>query len=147
LPNQGLELCRRCYRRQYYLDHIEEHKDYGRAYRETHRAEKAASDQRLYPQRREYCIKKAREYDARKLAATVGDPPDEAAILELYGHTCVYCGQPGVKGVDHVVPLILGGLHIEENIVASCARCNRSKGVLPLEAWLAGQPQRRAWVA
>lgn len=42
--------------------------------------------------------------------------------------TCQYCGARSNLTVDHVVPRSKGGASNWENIVASCAPCNRRKG-------------------
>jgi 5-methylcytosine-specific restriction endonuclease McrA len=39
---------------------------------------------------------------------------------------CQYCGRPA-ENVDHVVPRSRGGLHVWENVVAACQRCNAHK--------------------
>jgi 5-methylcytosine-specific restriction endonuclease McrA len=51
------------------------------------------------------------------------------AVLARDSWTCQYCGsrKPGLT-VDHVIPRSRGGLSVWENIVASCAPCNRRKG-------------------
>lgn len=51
------------------------------------------------------------------------------AVLARDGWTCQYCGsrKPNLT-VDHVIPRSRGGLSVWENIVASCAACNRRKG-------------------
>ena len=51
------------------------------------------------------------------------------AVLARDSWTCQYCGsrKPGLT-VDHVVPRSRGGKSVWENIVASCASCNRRKG-------------------
>jgi 5-methylcytosine-specific restriction endonuclease McrA len=51
------------------------------------------------------------------------------AVLARDAWTCQYCGsrKPGLT-VDHVIPRSRGGESIWENIVASCAACNRRKG-------------------
>jgi 5-methylcytosine-specific restriction endonuclease McrA len=58
------------------------------------------------------------------------------AVLARDSWTCQYCGaeKPGLT-VDHVIPRSKGGESVWENIVASCAPCNRKKGnKLPREA-------------
>lgn len=58
------------------------------------------------------------------------------AVLARDSWTCQYCGdeKPGLT-VDHVIPRSKGGQSVWENIVASCAPCNRKKGnKLPREA-------------
>ena len=42
--------------------------------------------------------------------------------------TCQYCGSRSKLTVDHVIPRSKGGPSGWENIVASCAPCNRRKG-------------------
>jgi 5-methylcytosine-specific restriction endonuclease McrA len=42
--------------------------------------------------------------------------------------TCQYCGSRSNLTVDHVVPRSKGGSSSWENIVTSCAPCNRRKG-------------------
>ncbi|MFN8160386.1 MAG: HNH endonuclease [Solirubrobacterales bacterium] len=51
------------------------------------------------------------------------------AVLARDSWTCQYCGTsaPGLT-VDHVIPRSRGGKSVWENIVASCAPCNRRKG-------------------
>ena len=51
------------------------------------------------------------------------------AVLARDGWQCQYCGsdKPGLT-VDHVIPRSRGGESVWENIVASCASCNRRKG-------------------
>jgi 5-methylcytosine-specific restriction endonuclease McrA len=51
------------------------------------------------------------------------------AVLARDGWTCQYCGsdKPTLT-VDHVIPRSRGGESVWENIVASCAPCNRKKG-------------------
>ncbi|MEO7198240.1 MAG: HNH endonuclease, partial [Solirubrobacterales bacterium] len=51
------------------------------------------------------------------------------AVLARDGWTCQYCGsERGGLTVDHVIPRSRGGESVWENIVASCAPCNRRKG-------------------
>lgn len=48
---------------------------------------------------------------------------------------CAYCGLEASMGVDHIVPLSLGGPHGNSNWNRSCRSCNASKGTRPLEKW------------
>jgi 5-methylcytosine-specific restriction endonuclease McrA len=51
------------------------------------------------------------------------------AVLARDGWTCQYCGSSRHSlTVDHVIPRSRGGESVWENIVASCAPCNRRKG-------------------
>lgn len=65
------------------------------------------------------------------------------AVLARDSWTCQYCGQrkPSLT-VDHVIPRSRGGTSAWDNIVASCAACNRRKGNrLPREVEM--HPRRR----
>jgi 5-methylcytosine-specific restriction endonuclease McrA len=58
------------------------------------------------------------------------------AVLARDSYTCQYCGREASGlTVDHVIPRSRGGQSVWENIVASCAPCNRKKGNrMPREA-------------
>jgi 5-methylcytosine-specific restriction endonuclease McrA len=66
------------------------------------------------------------------------------AVFARDNWTCQYCGSRTNLTVDHVIPRSKGGSSTWENIVASCAPCNRRKGSeLPRQAGmeLAQQPK------
>ena len=50
------------------------------------------------------------------------------AVFARDGWTCQYCGSRSNLTVDHLIPRSKGGQSSWENIVASCAPCNRRKG-------------------
>ena len=50
------------------------------------------------------------------------------AVFARDNWTCQYCGARSQLTVDHVVPRSKGGGSTWDNIVASCAPCNRRKG-------------------
>jgi 5-methylcytosine-specific restriction endonuclease McrA len=50
------------------------------------------------------------------------------AVFARDGWACQYCGSRSSLTVDHVVPRSKGGGSTWDNIVASCAPCNRRKG-------------------
>ena len=57
------------------------------------------------------------------------------AVFARDGWSCQYCGTRSSLTVDHVIPRSKGGDSSWENIVASCAPCNRRKGDrLPAQA-------------
>ena len=68
------------------------------------------------------------------------------AVLARDAWTCQYCGsrKPGLT-VDHIIPRSRGGKSVWENIVASCASCNRRKGShLPREIKMHPRSRPRA---
>jgi 5-methylcytosine-specific restriction endonuclease McrA len=50
------------------------------------------------------------------------------AVFARDSWTCQYCGRTTHLTVDHVMPRSRGGASDWENIVTSCAPCNRRKG-------------------
>jgi 5-methylcytosine-specific restriction endonuclease McrA len=57
------------------------------------------------------------------------------AVFARDDWTCQYCGSRSSLTVDHVIPRSKGGGSSWDNIVASCAPCNRRKGsALPRQA-------------
>lgn len=57
-------------------------------------------------------------------------------IFKRDDYCCRYCGARGVKlECDHVVPICQGGDHSDENLVAACFTCNRSKAGKTPEQW------------
>lgn len=50
------------------------------------------------------------------------------AVFARDRHRCQYCGSSRHLTVDHVVPRSKGGLDSWDNLVTSCASCNRRKG-------------------
>jgi len=55
-------------------------------------------------------------------------------------YTCRYCGREYLPlTVDHIVLWEDGGPSIEENLVASCKRCNRTRGNMKYPDWIASE--------
>ena len=53
-------------------------------------------------------------------------PLTRRAVFARDGGRCVYCDSPATS-LDHVVPRSRGGLHVWENVVSACRRCNHVK--------------------
>ena len=67
------------------------------------------------------------------------------AVFARDDWTCQYCGARSNLTVDHVIPRSKGGPSSWENIVASCAPCNRRKGDrTPAQADMHPHRRRRA---
>jgi 5-methylcytosine-specific restriction endonuclease McrA len=69
------------------------------------------------------------------VADTLTAEEAEAVLALQYGF-CAACGEPGELGVDHIVPLSLGGPNAVENIQLLHQQCNRRKGVGTTDARL-----------
>jgi 5-methylcytosine-specific restriction endonuclease McrA len=66
------------------------------------------------------------------------------AVFARDNWTCQYCGARANLTVDHVIPRSKGGSSTWDNIVASCAPCNRRKGsALPRQAGMELHQQPR----
>ena len=66
----------------------------------------------------------------------VRNPEVRKRILEKTFGRCAYCGTELNKlelEIDHVEPISRGGADSEENMLACCGFCNRSKGPMKLE--------------
>ena len=60
-------------------------------------------------------------------------------VIERDKWACVYCGDPvneKTARMDHVLAKSNGGSSKDENLVASCARCNGSKWDYSMERFL-----------
>ena len=57
-------------------------------------------------------------------------------ILKRDNYICYYCGSPNANSVDHQSPIEHGGTDNPGNLVASCARCNYSKGARTEEQYI-----------
>jgi 5-methylcytosine-specific restriction endonuclease McrA len=55
------------------------------------------------------------------------------ALLDRYGHKCLWCGSLHKLCADHVIPLSQGGDNTIGNIQPLCARCNQRKGTRDLD--------------
>jgi hypothetical protein len=53
-----------------------------------------------------------------------------------YMNRCVYCGKQVKLTLDHIQPLVDGGLHDIENAAPACKSCNSKKGIKSLLMFL-----------
>ena len=127
-----------------------------------HRGHVAARARRWYERNRTQALETSREWSrsnrhrknvhqrARqyRLDARSWQADDFTRAQELLGGVCAYCGAAGPLTLDHVVPLVRGGAHRIENLVAACKACNSRKGardelefraLLALEAFIDGR--------
>lgn len=71
-----------------------------------------------------------------------GDRPTTDIVRKLWIKQCgmcACCGESLLKGfqLDHIMPLALGGRHIDENLQLLTSFCNRSKGKKHPDIWKA----------
>jgi hypothetical protein len=61
-------------------------------------------------------------------------------VFRRDNYTCRYCGKTGLPlTVDHLVLWEEGGPSIEENLVAACRKCNKTRGNMQYADWLNSQ--------
>lgn len=56
-------------------------------------------------------------------------------VFREKGTTCVYCGEPDIRGLDHRKPCEKGGKSIFRNLFPCCDPCNSSKRSKSLSEW------------
>jgi 5-methylcytosine-specific restriction endonuclease McrA len=88
--------------------------------------ESRAASMRRYPEKRRMWESARR---ARKLDQFV-ENVDPTVVYEMHGGMCGVCEEfiVGEFHVDHVVPLVRGGLHGYVNVQPAHPKCNLSKG-------------------
>ena len=61
-------------------------------------------------------------------------------LLDKYGHQCQYChgaSEDSILEWEHIIPKSRGGSDSVKNAVLSCSCCNREKGKMTADEWLA----------
>ena len=121
------------YRKTYYLNNVEAKRQYSRQYA-------ISNPEKLYEKGRrwrEANPEKLRRYSierrSRKKLASVFLIRDKD-ITRILAQPCLYCGKEGGT-LDHVIPLVRGGLHGIGNLVSACERCNKSKSDKFITEW------------
>ena len=65
------------------------------------------------------------------------------AVLATHGDTCVHCGLPGARSVEHVVPRSYCGLDTLDNCRPAHLVCNLSRGTKPMVGFALPTSSRR----
>lgn len=88
-------------------------------------------------------------FDTRAMAGaeyregTLAGTEIRAYLRASWERACAYCGASGVPlNIEHVRPRSQGGSGRISNLTLSCVPCNKAKGTLPFEVFLAGRPVR-----
>ena len=114
-----------------------------RAWAQANREKVAAHSRAWYKANPEKAAANCHRYLARKRNATVPGREVTAAIeierKALFGGCC-FCGSQEKLTLEHLTPLIKGGLHVAENLLGSCLSCNCSKRDSPVKEWYRAQP-------
>ena len=66
--------------------------------------------------------------------------PEKKELLEKFGASCYLCGkqrQAKTLQVEHMHPVSRGGSNNIENLALACKECNREKGTMTVEEYLA----------
>lgn len=61
------------------------------------------------------------------------------AVFKRDGYLCRYCGGERPLTVDHVILWEQGGATVEANLISACRRCNRTRGNMDFETWMASE--------
>jgi hypothetical protein len=64
-------------------------------------------------------------------------------VLLRSDYCCAYCNEqlgPRSATLDHIIPKVLGGLTVPENLCGACITCNGSKGHRDWRDWFRAQP-------
>lgn len=65
-------------------------------------------------------------------------------VFQRDNYSCRYCGRTGIPlTVDHLVLWEEGGFSSPENLVASCKKCNRTRGNMQYGDWLKDEYYKR----
>lgn len=72
----------------------------------------------------------------RKTARTI-DSKIQWRVFHRDNFICRYCGRTGLPmSVDHIDLWESGGATIDENLLCTCRKCNKSRGNTPYKKWI-----------
>lgn len=72
----------------------------------------------------------------RKANMIKPDVETVAYIQIIQNDPCAYCGKVPAGTIDHITPIVKGGLHHWDNLTAACETCNKSKNKKDLLQYL-----------
>lgn len=75
----------------------------------------------------------ADDFDAYRAAEVPPDARDD--LLSMFDGLCAYCNEPATV-IDHVVPVVVGGMTEPGNVLPACSTCNGSKHSRDIYEWL-----------
>lgn len=108
---------RRKYARDRYWQNLEKIKKYARELR-----------RKLYKENPAQFKAWAFKHKANKMSAQGYATPEQIqARIDYYGRLCYMCGKEA-NGIDHLIPLSVGGTNWPANLRPACRSCNSKKG-------------------
>jgi hypothetical protein len=126
--------------RQYYHDNKERCKMLCREWRQNNKEKVRELGRRS----------KARRRMANRLSLVPLTLASKQSRFAIWRGHCAYCGfklrpshlghHPRAATVDHVMPVVNGGLDESCNVVPACWTCNTTKNASPMEEWYRAQP-------
>ena len=131
----------------WYQSNLDRERGKRRKYREDNLDKERARLREHYAKNPGQYLEKWRVRRARLLGATGEAPVSEEFLSRLHAdyttRGCSWCGgTEETPHVDHIVPLVRGGLHVEDNLQILCGTCNRSKGSRTMDEWIAYLKER-----
>lgn len=121
------------YRKVYYQNNIDKKRIYSRKYAEEFPEKLRAKGRRWRKANPDKLRRYSSERRSRKNLASIYKITDKE-VARIMSADCMYCGSRGGT-IDHVIPLIRGGLHGVGNLVSACERCNKSKADKFITEW------------
>jgi hypothetical protein len=111
-----------------------------RIWRERNPASVREARKRYAQRHREKVNEFTRRRKARRRAGRVASfapltSKQKEQVFAVWRNCCAYCGSAEKLSVDHVLPLIRGGLDEVSNILPACRFCNTSKRDHHVESW------------
>lgn len=121
--------------------HLEQYCEYSKVFAKRNpekRREQQSAASRRYNKTPHGRMKKLALNEAYNRQARVGDLTFEQwlKIIELFNHTCAYCGSTAMLTVEHIMPVSYGGTRTTSNIIPACQHCNSSRGNKDIYEWL-----------
>jgi 5-methylcytosine-specific restriction endonuclease McrA len=116
--------------RRFYRNHIEAERERSNNKPPEKKREYAKRNYRRSPKTRLYRLSQVRKRQALIKQVAVGSVDYEAIVRES-GGICAICFEPVIyepAHIDHIVPLVAGGSHTQDNLQFTHARCNLAKG-------------------
>lgn len=125
---------------KYYQKNREQILARGKLYTQDNKDKISVRNKAYYESHKEDFIFRARERKKKIRETKDGTITKEtlSAMYEIQLHKCDYCGgnldELG-KHLDHILPLIKGGIHTLSNVHWVCPKCNLSKNDKTEEEW------------